>query len=92
MLGNANGEPLAMGAGYDEMTPLARTAAFEESDHGLPSTDVSTFRLRRRILMHIMSSACFSNYPEEFWHYDFGNSFWRFYSKISGHGRFGITD
>lgn len=92
MLGDGNGEPLTMGAGYDEMTPLARTAAFEESDHGLPSTEAQAFRSRRRVLMHVMSSACFSNYPEEFWHYDFGNSFWRFYSGIPGSEKFGVTD
>lgn len=92
VLGNSEGNPLPMGAGYDEMTPLARTAAFEESECGLPAAEVRSIQHHRRTLMHVMSSAGFSNYPEEFWHYDFGNSFWRFYSGIPGEGRFEIIE
>jgi len=29
-----------------------------------------------------MTSAGFTNYPEEWWHFDFGNSFWRFYGLL----------
>lgn len=90
MLGDAAGNMLPMGAGYDEMTPLAATGAFEESDCGQPAKEAQLYRSRRRMLMHIMASTGFSNYPEEFWHYDFGNSFWRFYSGIPGKGKFGV--
>jgi len=92
VLGDRDGKALPMGAGYDEMTLLARTVAFDEADHGLSAVKAQSFRSRRRTLMHVMTSAGFSNYPEEYWHYDFGNSFWRFYSGISGDGKFGTVE
>ncbi len=92
VLGDPVGKSLRMGAGYDEMTPLARTAIFEDANNGLHAAEAQLFRYRRRTLMHVMSSAGFSNYPEEYWHYDFGNSFWRFYSCIRGNATFGAID
>lgn len=32
----------------------------------------------RKLLYTVMTSAGFTNYPEEWWHYDFGNQFWGF--------------
>jgi D-alanyl-D-alanine dipeptidase len=81
-----------MGVGHDEMTPLACTSAFEEDDHEFSPTEAREIRNGRRALVYIMSCAGFSNYPEEYWHYDFGNSFWRFYSGIPGCGSFKVVE
>jgi D-alanyl-D-alanine dipeptidase len=88
VLGDIYGNALPMGIGYDEMTPLARTSAFEETDNDLSASEAKLYRNRRRTLIYVMTNAGFSNYPEEYWHYDFGNSFWRFYSCIPGKGKF----
>ncbi|PIR80410.1 MAG: D-alanyl-D-alanine dipeptidase [Candidatus Levybacteria bacterium CG10_big_fil_rev_8_21_14_0_10_35_13] len=41
------------------------------------------FHYNRRVLYAIMTSAGFTNYPEEWWHYDFGNQFWGFLTEKS---------
>jgi D-alanyl-D-alanine dipeptidase len=92
VLGNDVGRALPMGVSHDEMTPLACTAAFEKDDHGFSTAEARLIRSNRRALVYIMSCAGFSNYPEEYWHYDFGNSFWRFYSSIPGGGVYGVAE
>jgi D-alanyl-D-alanine dipeptidase len=91
-LGDREAKPLAMGVGFDEMISLAATQAFEDHDGGFPPDKAHLFRTHRRALVYAMSVAGFSNYPEEYWHYDFGNSFWRFYSGIPGCGSFGVAE
>ena len=45
--------------------------------------------LGRRLLVSSMLSAGFTNYPLEWWHYDFGNEMWRRYGRHIGctHGK-----
>lgn len=92
ILGDREAKPLAMGVKFDEMNSLAATQAFEEHDECSYSCDADLFQARRRSLFYAMTLAGFSNYPEEYWHYDYGNSFWRFYSHIHGSGSFGVIE
>ena len=64
-----NGEELDMGCGFDDFTELAATAALE-------GTELTQERNNRRLLYHVMSSVGFTNYPSEWWHYDYGDIFW----------------
>jgi hypothetical protein len=63
------------GADFDEMThPEYRdtrsyTEFYEKSDGNEAALD------NRRLLYNVMTQAGFTNYPFEYWHYDFGNQF-----------------
>jgi D-alanyl-D-alanine dipeptidase len=80
-----------MGVGFDEMCPRAKTDVFEGADHDLEQRAAVVARFGRRLLVHVMASAGFSNYPEEIWHFDYGNSFWRHFGRIPGKGVYGCT-
>lgn len=68
-----NGKPLDMGTGFDDFSPLAHTDYFEDSDH----TEV---RDNRRLLYTCMTKAGFTNLPSEWWHYDYADRFWSYYT------------
>ena len=59
-----------MGCAFDDFSSLARTDAIErqDADHRI--------RDHRRLLYSVMTEAGFTNYPEEWWHYDYGDLFW----------------
>jgi D-alanyl-D-alanine dipeptidase len=65
-----SGRPLDMGTAFDDFTDAAHTAHYEHSD--------TIVRENRRLLYHLMTAAGFSNYPFEWWHYDYGNQFWAY--------------
>lgn len=63
------GKELDMGTDFDDYSDAAHTAYFENTPH-------HTIRDNRRLLYNAMLSAGFTNYPSEWWHYDFGDCFW----------------
>ncbi len=63
------GKELNMGTAFDDFTEAAFTAHFE-------SAGDSEVRDNRRLLYHTMGAAGFTNFPAEWWHYDFGDRFW----------------
>lgn len=66
-------ELLDMGGAFDQMDETANSDYFEallaqgkiDMDHGA--------LLNRRVLFHSMAASGFTNYPLEFWHFDWGN-------------------
>jgi zinc D-Ala-D-Ala dipeptidase len=74
-----NGKELEMGTVWDYFGPKASTAYFERAARR-PQT---LYRDNRRLLFYVMTRAGFTNYPEEWWHFDFGNQFW---TQVSGQG------
>lgn len=60
---------LDMGTSFDDFSPLAFTDYYEASLN-------DEIKNNRRLLYHVMTQAGFSNYPSEWWHYDYGDSFW----------------
>lgn len=66
---DSNGNDLNMGTEFDDFSDAAHTSFFE--DH--PNLAI---RDNRRLLYNTMLSAGFTNYPAEWWHYDFGDNFW----------------
>lgn len=73
---DGDGRELDMGCGFDDFTPLAETSALENDDS-------SPARENRRILYNAMLDAGFTNYPSEWWHYDYGDVFWGALTKES---------
>ncbi|MDO8518333.1 MAG: M15 family metallopeptidase [bacterium] len=67
--------PLAMGTVFDAVQPKTATRFYERLpvDHLTPV--ISEIRNNRRMFYNTMASAGFSNYSEEWWHFDGGNQF-----------------
>lgn len=74
-----DGTPLPMGTGYPEFNEFTKTSARMKDE------DV---RERRRILLYAMRETGFVNYPNEWWHYSFGDRMWAAYlgKKICPYG------
>ena len=74
---------LDMGTYYDDFSKRAGTRYFEEKiEKGQNlSRKESVMLANRRLLFHTLTEVGFTNYPEEWWHYDYGNQFW---AKIKG--------
>lgn len=70
-LGDANGNELDLGTKFDEMNEKSATRYFE--DH--PEENVTALQ-NRRILYNSLIHVGFTNYADEWWHYDFGNISW----------------
>lgn len=62
------GRPRDMGTGFDAFVPAAAAAALEGSP--------GPVRDNRRLLFWAMSAEGFTEYSEEWWHYDHGDQFW----------------
>ena len=69
-----DGTELDMGCGFDEFTDKSMTAFFEERDE-------TQIKDNRRLLYNIMTEAGFTNLPSEWWHYDYGDRFYGYYTK-----------
>ncbi|MFH7565922.1 MULTISPECIES: M15 family metallopeptidase [Oceanimonas] len=73
-----HGLMLDMGTQFDEATSWSHTAAFEQLD--TPTAHEQKVIANRRLLYQAMTGAGFTNLPSEWWHYDFGNQLWAWYS------------
>lgn len=69
------GKPLDMGTQFDDFSEKSYTAWYENN-----SAD-KTVKENRRLLHNTLCECGFTNYPAEWWHYDFGDSFWSFYTQ-----------
>lgn len=67
------GRELPMGTEFDAFVKETKTDYFEKEPD-------SVIKENRRILYHTMVRAGFTNLPSEWWHYDFGNQFWSYYT------------
>lgn len=78
-LGDRDGNPLDMGGNFDELGERSGAFFYEGAS--------SLFRERRRLLRGVMVQAGWSPYPEEWWHFDFGNQF--HHARRGGVARYG---
>ncbi len=77
-LAGETGLCLPMGTVFDETTERSVTNYFERklaSKERLDGDEMEFLR-NRRILYGVMTRAGFTNYPEEWWHYEYGNQNW----------------
>lgn len=65
--------PIPMGVPFDWFGKEASTRYFEEVS--VTGKDENQYRVNRRILYNTMTEAGFTNYDEEYWHFDFNNQF-----------------
>lgn len=78
----ADGKLLDMGTEWDSFDIESQTAYFKNGNN--------LYHNNRRLLYEIMTKVGFTNYPEEWWHYDFGNQFWGHIAKT--HAIYGIVE
>lgn len=65
------GHYLPMGGNFDETEEHSYTNYYEDADkQNIIARD------NRRLLVSTMENAGFSNYPSEWWHFDYGNKNW----------------
>jgi D-alanyl-D-alanine dipeptidase len=67
-----------MGTDFDAVSLRSATSALEADANDLDKPA----RIGRRALYHAMTASGFSNYPAEWWHYDYGNAFWRYFNHV----------
>jgi len=66
------GAEILMGTAADEAVAASATRAFEDA----VDPNAQHFRDNRRRLFHAMTGAGFTNYYNEWWHFDYGNQRW----------------
>lgn len=83
-LGDEHGNPLDLGGEFDELTRRSEPDFYEGAAAGTAERE---FRDRRRLLRRSLESAGFTNYPEEWWHFDLHDQFWgRITGKAASYG------
>ena len=81
-----NNQMLAFGSGFDDPSTVSSTSFFEseyDPQIGFSKSEWVLFRRNRRILFHTLTSLGFTNYKEEWWHYDLGDCMWAEEFKIA---------
>jgi len=74
---NAEQQLLDFGTAFDDFSEKANTAYFEKKAITQPLTEQEQHILEnRRLLYHLMTEVGFSNYYQEWWHFDYGNPWW----------------
>jgi len=69
-----NGSELDMGTGFDYFGAATQTDFYELKNYIFGKELI--IRQNRRLLYNVLTNAGFTNYPHEWWHYDYGNQFW----------------
>lgn len=77
-LADKNNQLLKMGTSFDYFGRKASTRYYEKKrEQNKKLSDVEYIYLtNRRLLYHILSNVGFTNYLNEWWHFDYGNQFW----------------
>jgi D-alanyl-D-alanine dipeptidase len=72
-----------MGTEFDHFGPEAATRYFEDKLLKAETLTIEEYSClqNRRLLFHVLAEVGFTNYHEEWWHFDYGNQFW---GKITG--------
>lgn len=91
-IADAMGAMLDMGSSFDETSAISETSYYEKLLAGRELSPLEERALRnRRFLFHVMTSVGFTNYPDEWWHYDFGNQNWVWATSSGGNAKYGIA-
>jgi D-alanyl-D-alanine dipeptidase len=77
-LSRSDGDALWCGSAFDEFSPESATRYFEEAiqagRHLSPQEREAM--LNRRVLYNSLARVGMTNYPREWWHFDYGDGFW----------------
>ncbi|MBX9720766.1 MAG: hypothetical protein K2X81_05190 [Candidatus Obscuribacterales bacterium] len=70
------GELLYMGGIFDDASELSHSDYFETTNHAKSCASNNEAMRNRRLLYWAMTDAGFTNYWNEWWHFDFGDQMW----------------
>jgi D-alanyl-D-alanine dipeptidase len=75
---DTSGDYLKMGSSFDDFNEQSNTRYYEQQiEAGKKLSDEELIASKnRRLLFYIMNRVGFTNYPDEWWHYDYGNQLW----------------
>ena len=76
-----DGAPVFMGGLFDDPSEISHSAHFERAPASISESEA---RDNRRVLYWAMHDAGFTNHPDEWWHYSFGDQMW---AALSGTGK-----
>ncbi len=88
-----SGVCIPMGSEFDETSERSETVFFEkkyESKEKMTGEEMEAL-YNRRLLYYVMSKTGFSNYPAEWWHYDYGNQNWALL-RGKGNAKYGVSE
>lgn len=74
---DGNNEDLDMGTRFDDFCEESSTAYFEL----FTDSKYNEIKNNRRMLYNVMCSVGFTNLPNEWWHFDYGDNFWAVMTK-----------
>ena len=84
-IADIHGHYLDMGGNFDETENHSYTNYYDNSNED------QTAKENRKLLLEIMESSGFSNYPNEWWHFDYGNKNWALRTEAD-HAFYGYTE
>lgn len=73
-----DGDELDMGTSFDDFTNMAYSNFFENYCFNEEQMKIKN---NRRFLFTAMARVGFTNLPTEWWHYDYGDYYWAYYSN-----------
>ena len=68
-----NGKELSMGTEFDHFDVESYTKHYEEAEEG---SDEFKWHMNRMILHSVLTGEGFYNFPDEWWHFSYGDRFW----------------
>lgn len=74
-----DGKEVDMGCEFDEFTDRAWTTYYEPGEAGDGVNE--TARANRRMLYNVMTAVGFTNFPSEWWHFDYGDEKWGLFTN-----------
>lgn len=69
-----NDNEINMGTKFDDFSPKSWSSYFEHNED-------EEIKNNRRILYNAMKLAGFTNLPSEWWHYDYGDKYWSYFTN-----------
>lgn len=80
---NDKGQMLEMGTKFDDTSIKSYTRYYEKLADNEFDQETYIILKNRRLLYNVMTEVGFTNYPQEWWHYDYGNQLWAWFSNSS---------
>ena len=93
-LADLNGKQLNMGGEIDEIGEISEPSYFSKDAEKSPSSVISLWDKRRRILANTMKNAGFVQHPNEWWHFSYGDQLWALFvdSPEAIYGSYIVSD
>lgn len=75
-LADADGTPLAMGGAIDAIGPISEPDHYAMAASRQPESEAALWHGRRCLLAQVLVEVGFSQHPNEWWHFSYGDQLW----------------